>query len=145
VQRQRTGGERIVTDREKIKSLIEQAYEARRTENIDLLMAAVHPDCKFEIVGAKPQAQAAGIAQGHAQLRQKLTELIGSFQFVRRDLLNTIIEDDRAAVHSRVVLCFVPNGQTETTEIVDLWKFEGGKIIELIEFVDTALVNEMMR
>ena len=134
-----------MTDREQIKSLIEQAYEARRTENIDALMAAVHPDCKFEIAGAKPLAQAAGIAQGHAQLRETLTALIGNFQFVRRDFLNMVIEDGRAAVHSRVVLRFVPNGKTETTEIIDLWKFENGKIIELTEFVDTALVNEMMR
>jgi ketosteroid isomerase-like protein len=130
-----------VTDRGKIMSLIEQAYEARRTEDIKALMTAFHPDCKFEIVGAKPLARVAGVAQ----LEETLKALIGNFKFVGRDFLSIIVEDSRAAVHSRVVLRFEPNGKTETTEIVDLLKFQDGKIVELFEFVDTALVNEMMR
>jgi ketosteroid isomerase-like protein len=134
-----------VSDPRKIKSLIEQAYEARRTEDIGALMAAFHPDCKFELVGAKPLVQAAGIATGHAELRAVLTALIGKFQFVQRDFVNFVIEDDRASVHSRVVLRYVPKDRSETTEIVDLWKFRDGQIIEFIEFSDTALVNDMMR
>jgi ketosteroid isomerase-like protein len=134
-----------VNDRQKIKSLIEQAYESRRTGDIGALMATFHPDCKFELVGAKPLVQAAGIAAGHAELRAVLTALIGNFKFVRRDFLNFVIEDDRASVHSRVVLRYVPKDRSETTEIVDLWKFQDGQIIELIEFCDTALVNDMMR
>jgi len=134
-----------MTDREAIKSLIENAYEARRTGNIEAIMAAFDPNCTFEIVGAKPLAKAAGRVEGHAQLRNALAPLIDAFKFEEREFISMIIENDRAAVHSRVKVLFVPNGKTEITEIVDLWKIQNARIVELIEFIDTALVNEMMR
>jgi ketosteroid isomerase-like protein len=34
---------------------------------------------------------------------------------------------------------------TVSTDLLDLWKFESGKIVELIEFADTALVNDLMK
>jgi ketosteroid isomerase-like protein len=42
-------------------------------------------------------------------------------------------------------LRFVPKDQTVTTDLVDLFKLEDGKIIELLEFVDTATINDLMR
>jgi ketosteroid isomerase-like protein len=54
-------------------------------------------------------------------------------------------ESEQAAVHSRVTLRFVPKDLTVSTDLLDLWKFENGKIVELIEFADTALVNDLMK
>ncbi len=31
------------------------------------------------------------------------------------------------------------------TDMLDLWKFENGKVVELVEFVDTALINHLMQ
>ena len=132
-------------DREAIKALIEQAYEARRTGDIDRILAVFHPDGKFELAGSKEVTAAVGISQGHQELRTTFTELIANFQFIQRDVLGILIDDDRVAVHSRAKLRFVPRDETLTTELLDLWKFRDGKIVELIEFVDTALVNVLMR
>jgi hypothetical protein len=52
---------------------------------------------------------------------------------------------DAAAVHSCVTLRYIPKNLTVRTEIVDLSKFENEKIVELVEFADTALVNDFMR
>ena len=133
-----------MTEREAIKVLIERAYEARRTEDIEGIMAAFHPDGKFQLAGSEVHTAAAGAAQGHAAIRTTLTELIAAFQFVRRDIVSIVIENERAAVHSRVKLRFVPKDRTVTTDLLDLWKFEDGKIVELVEFADTALVNDLM-
>ncbi len=132
-------------DRDAILALLEQAYEARRTENIEAIMAILHPEAKFEIAGAREHTAAVGQSQGHQEIRTAVAGLISNFQFVERDILNTLIDGELAVVHSRVKLRFVPKNRTVTTDIVDLWKFENGKVIELIEFVDTALVNDLMR
>jgi hypothetical protein len=47
--------------------------------------------------------------------------------------------------HSRVRLRFIPKNFAVTTDLVDMWKFDEGKIVELVEFVDTALINDLVR
>jgi uncharacterized protein (TIGR02246 family) len=132
-------------DREEIKALVEKAYEARRTEDIEGMIAVFHQDGKFQLAGSQEAAAVAGIAQGHPELRKTLAELIADFQFVQRDIIGFLIDGDRAAVHSRVKLRFMPKDRTVTTDLLDLWKVENGKIVELVEFVDTALINDLTR
>ncbi len=132
-------------ERQAVKALIEHAYEARRMEDIEGLMGVFHPNGKFVLAGSKEHSASAGTAQGHQEFRTTLAGLVAAFQFLERDILSIVIEDERAAVHSRVKLRFVPKDKFATTDILDLWKFKDGKIVELVEFVDTALVNELMR
>lgn len=135
-----------MTDRGAIRVLIDRAYEARASEDIEAALALFHPNGKFEIVGAKELTKAAGTARGHQELRKTLSELMATFQFVRREIINMIIDDknEQAAVHSRATLRFVPKELVVSTDLLDLWRFENGKIVELIEFADTALVNDLM-
>lgn len=132
-------------DREAIKSLLDRAYEARRTGDIEEIISAFHPDAKFTLAGSEEVTSVVRVSQGHQELRRTLAGLIDNFQFVHRDILSILIDKDRAAVHSRVSLRFVPKDKTVTTELLDLWKFGEGTIIELVEFVDTALVNDLIR
>ena len=134
-----------MTDRETIKSLIEQAYEARRRGDLEPLVAVFHPDASFTIVGDNKLTAAAGRVKGHAALRQTLAGLIAGFEFLQRDIINLVVEGDRCACHSRVKLRYVPTNRTVTTDILDLCKFDNGKIAEFTEFVDTALVNDLAR
>jgi ketosteroid isomerase-like protein len=134
-----------MTDRETIKALIEQAYEARRTEDLEGIIAVFHPEARFELAGSKQHTPALGAAKGPQELRATVAGLIKAFQFVQRDIITTVIDSEQAAVHSRVKLRFIPKDRTVTTDILDLWKFRDGKIVELVEFVDTALVNELTR
>jgi hypothetical protein len=88
-------------DRDATKALLERVYEARRTDDIEGIMTVFHPDGKFELAGSKEAFAIAGVSQGHQELRATLTGLITNFQFVQRDILGILIDDDRAAVHSR--------------------------------------------
>jgi len=132
-------------DRDAIMGLIDRAYEARRTEDIEGIIAAFHPDGKFELAGSKDVTAVAGVAKGHQELRTALSGLVRNFEFVQRDILSILIDGDRAAVHSRVKLRFVPKDKVVTTDLLDLWKIENGKIVELVEFADTAVVNDLIR
>ena len=95
-------------------------------------LAAFHPDGKFELAGSKEHTPVTGSAQGHQELRATLAKPVAAFQFVERDIVNLVIEDERAAVHSRVKLRFVPKDRAVTTDLIDLWKFRDGKVVEFV-------------
>ena len=61
-----------------------------------------------------------------------------------RQALHCAGEGNRAVVHSRLVVRYKPKNKVWTTEVLDLFKFQDGKIMELIEFADTAQIKDMM-
>jgi ketosteroid isomerase-like protein len=123
---------------------IRRAYAARDRGDLDDLLAAFHPEAEFTLVGDRQALAVAGSAQGHRGLREALGGFIATFQFVEREILSELVEGDRAAVHCRLVVQYNPTRERRTTECLDLLKFQDGKIIELIEFADTAVVRDMM-
>jgi ketosteroid isomerase-like protein len=134
-----------MTDRAVIEGLINHAYETRNGANVDAIVALFHPDGQFVLAGSPATTAVAGTARGHGELRAALAGLVAGFEFLRRDIVGTVIDGDRAAVHSRVSLRFIPNNKVVTTDLLDLFTFADGKIVELVEFADTALVNVLMR
>jgi ketosteroid isomerase-like protein len=133
-----------MTDRKTIEALIEKSYHARGNGDIEGLMSAFHPEAVFELAGSKTVLAVAGASQGHQDVRTTMTGLVATFEFVQRDIISMTIDGDRAAVHSRIKVRSVPNDKTATTDILDLFKFKDGKVIELVEFADTALIKDMM-
>jgi hypothetical protein len=86
--------------------------------------------------------QKGGYCRPHRSLRETFDRFIAAFKFVDRQILSEVVEADRAAVHSRLTVQY--NDKTRTTECLDLFKFQDGKIIELTEFADTALIQDLM-
>jgi ketosteroid isomerase-like protein len=131
-------------NRETMLDLIKRAYAARSRGDLEDLMAVFHPEAAFRLVGDKKALEVAGSVQGHGGLREALGGFIATFQFIERQILSELVEGDRVAVHSRLVVRYNPMNTIRTTECLDLLKFQDGKIIELIEFADTALIRDMM-
>jgi ketosteroid isomerase-like protein len=69
---------------------------------------------------------------------------IDAFEFVKREIIDIIVEDNRAAVHSRLKVRFIPKDIVFTSDVLDAFRFEDGKIIELVEFADTALIKSVV-
>jgi ketosteroid isomerase-like protein len=132
-----------MADRETMRKLVEQAYADRGSGNIEGLMSAFHADAVFELAGDKKVLALAGAVRSHPNVREAMTGFIGAFEFIKRDIISFIAEGDRAAVHSRLTIRFAPKDMTFTTELTDLFKFQDGKVIELVEFADTALMKEI--
>jgi ketosteroid isomerase-like protein len=131
-------------NREALLYQIKQAYEARGRGAIEDLMAAFHPDAVFTLVGDRNALEVTGSVHGHRSVRDALAGFIASFDFVERQILSELVEGDSAAVHSRIVVRYKPKGTTHTTEVLDWFRFQEGKIVELVEFADTALIRDMM-
>ncbi|HEV7879993.1 nuclear transport factor 2 family protein [Bradyrhizobium sp.] len=133
-----------MTDRNTIKTVIERCYAARQKGDIETLMAAFDPEAVFELAGSKELVPAAEAARGHQNIRAAMTGLIAVFDFIDRDIINMVIDGEHAAVHSRVKIKYVPRDRTFTTDLLDSFHFRDGKIVELLEFADTALIKELM-
>jgi ketosteroid isomerase-like protein len=136
--------ELAMTDRKTIEALIENAYHARSKGDVEGLMSAFHPEAVFELAGSKTALAVTGASRGHQDVRTTMTGLAATFEFIQRDIISMTIDGDSAAVHSRIKVRSVPKDQTATTDILDLFKFKDGKVIELVEFADTALIKDMM-
>lgn len=133
-----------MASREAMLDTIQSAYEARRKRDIDGLMAAFHPDAEFELKGERKLLEVAGATRGRSNVQATLVALMNSFEFVKRDIVNTIVEADRVSLHTRLEVRFVPKGTVFTTDVLDTFKFKDGKIIELVEFADTALIKSIV-
>ena len=132
-----------MTNKEAMRAKIEQAFAARAQGNLQEVVAAFHGDGVFELVGNKDTLHIAGAVEGHPNLEQAMAGFIDNFKFLERDILSFVADGDRAAVHSRLTIRFAPKDKTFTTEVLDLFTFRDGKIAELVEFADTALIKQI--
>lgn len=132
-----------MTSREAMLDTIMRAYDARGKGDIEGLMTAFHPAAVFELKGDQKLLQVAGAVEGQSNVRTTLGALIDGFKFLKRDIVDTVVDGDRAAVHSRLQVEFVPKGTVFVTDVLDLFRFKDGKIIRLVEFADTALVKSI--
>ncbi len=130
--------------REDMLALVMSAYAARDGGDTEGLVTAFHPDGLFSLKGDKNALELTGSVHGHPNLRGVFSQLIEDFRFERREILAELVDGDRVAIHSRVDVRYRPTGQTTRTEILDLFKIQDGKIVELIEFADTAQVKAMI-
>lgn len=130
--------------REDMLALIRTAYAARGDGDVEGLVTAFHPEGLFTLIGDKSALELTGSMQGHPTLRGAFGQLIADFGFEGREILAELVDGDRAAVHSRVIVRYHPTGKTVSTEILDLFRFQDGKIAELIEFADTAQIKAMI-
>jgi ketosteroid isomerase-like protein len=131
-------------NREAMLEAIRRAYDARARGDLDSLMTAFHPEGVFTLVGDKKALELTGSVHGYTEVREALRGFIASFDFVDRQILSELVEGDRVAVHSCIVVRYGTTGQTWTADILVLFTFKDGKIIELIEFADTAQIRDMM-
>ncbi|MCK1717244.1 nuclear transport factor 2 family protein [Bradyrhizobium sp. 141] len=130
--------------REDMLALIRAAYAARGDGDVEGLVSAFHPEGAFTLMGDKSALELTGSMQGHPTLRGAFSQLIADFGFEGREILAELVDGDRVAVHSRVNVRHHPTGKTFSTEILDLFRFQDGKIAELIEFADTAQIKAMI-
>jgi ketosteroid isomerase-like protein len=132
-------------NREVLLEQIRRAYTGRDKGALEALMAEFHPEAVFTLAGDQHTLAVAGSALGHAQVKEGMAKFIATFEFIKRDILSELVDGDRAAVHSRITVQMIDSTNSQhQTDLLDLFRFKDGKIIELIEFADTALIGKMM-
>lgn len=130
--------------REDMLAVVRRAYAARDNDDAESLVAPFHPKGLFTLMGDKNALELTGSVEGHPSLRGAFSKLIEDFGFEGREILAELVDGERVAIHSRLDVRYRPTGKAVSTEILDLFRFQDGKIVELIEFADTAQVKVMI-
>jgi ketosteroid isomerase-like protein len=133
-----------MTDRAQIESLLQEAYAARKRGDVEAITRTFADNPHFEMAGARQASPIALRCTDRDQFRTLMAGLVKSFEFLDHEILEMIIEGNRAAVHSRSRMRSGITGEEVVTELVDLITVENGKIASFIEFCDTALAARMM-
>jgi ketosteroid isomerase-like protein len=126
---------------EEIKAIIARVYAARKNGDLDAIMRFFDENATFAMNGSKQASAIAIEAKGADEIRAALKNLLNAYDMHAQTILSFLVDDEKAAVHHRSKLKFRPTGEVFDTEMLDLWKLQGDKIVSVTEFVDTALAQ----
>lgn len=133
-----------MSDKATLETVIREIYDARMAGDVDGIMRLMADDVQFSIAGCGASSSIPCQVEGAKAFRDVVQELIATFQFSNRRVLNQMIEGDRAVVHWRAQVKVPKSGAEAETELVDLLAFEGGKVRSFREFADTALAKRLL-
>jgi ketosteroid isomerase-like protein len=133
-----------MTDRASIEKTLREAYAARCRGDLDSICCVFADDVHYEMSGSREASPAVDRVNGAAGFRQMLGQQIKIFEMSDHQILDMLIDGDKAAVRWRAKVRSTVTGQTVTTELFDFVQFRDGKIASFIEMFDTATAARMM-
>lgn len=127
-----------------IEELISAAYDARHRGDLDAVMGFFHPNCSYRMAGTGDVGPVSVEPDGLDAVREQMAGFIATFRFDNIEKLATIVDGDKATLHWRADVTFLPTGRTAPFEVMDLFTFADGKVLSLTQFTDTAGVARLM-
>lgn len=121
------------TGRAELERLLAQLYAARAAGALEPLCELFAPDAVFRISGSSDGKPIALSARGSAQVRSWLAVLVKTFRLSRHEILATVIDGPRAAVHWRASIESRITGASVATELIDLVEMRDGRIASYVE------------
>jgi ketosteroid isomerase-like protein len=70
--------------------------------------------------------------------------MIGYFELINFEIIEAVIDGDKAAVRVILTRRALSSGRSVTTEVLDLVQFRDGKICSFTRFLDTAVMQTLM-
>ena len=129
-------------DRAQILDIIDRAYAARARGDKETVARIWAPGAVYQLAGETSLIPAFPAGPGDAG--ETVSSIIDLIRFHHLEQLDAIVEGHRAAILWRVTFS-VGNGPVGTTGLYDLWQFdEEGRPSSLLQFVDTALLRDML-
>lgn len=126
------------------EQVVRQFYKDFKAGDVDAAGAPCADDMTFLWVAAPQDTDFAGKFEGKAAFLGQLRFLHDSFVYNSFEPIDVVTTGDRVAVRTRIHL--TPHGQKEgfTVLAADFWTVRDGKIVDIVEYYDTALVARMM-
>jgi ketosteroid isomerase-like protein len=113
-----------------IEAILDKAYAARRSQNVDAAVECFTVDGCIRANGGPRTAN-------RSEQQATMKGLFEAFELLGMTVHCRIIDPPRAVVHWRGTFR-APNGQAGETDILDLIEVRDGKIASLTTFFDTA-------
>jgi ketosteroid isomerase-like protein len=84
------------------------------------------------------------LIMGHSAIMSEFEHMIATFALSDFSFLDVVIDGDKAAVRWRATVRLISTGQAFSTEFAHFLRFEAGKVVSMIGFVDTALTRQIL-
>jgi ketosteroid isomerase-like protein len=133
-----------MANRKTVEKLVDDVYAARARGDYEAMANLCGPNATLRIVGDGKLCPIATTTKGRASLR-KAFEQLAQFAFTQQKKRSIAVSGNTATVHWRAKVTYKPTGKSALTEFCDLWTVENGKILSVLQFVDTAVVNSLMQ
>ncbi|THK34385.1 nuclear transport factor 2 family protein [Ensifer sp. MPMI2T] len=132
-----------MTDRSELESMMHAIYQARADNDLDALMAHVHPACSFRIAGSDRLGPMAQKVEGEEAVRLNFKALMDAWDLSKVGTLALHIDGETVLAHRAGEVRFVPSDARFETEFIDKVTFRDGLMVEIMEFVDTLQLMEV--
>ncbi len=125
----------------KIMKAVYDVYVASKGQNIDLLLSYLGEDTRWSSIGSNGVAKFLRDHHGPDDVRAYFRDLYQDWEMERYDVTEYVAQDDRVIVLGEVAFRHKLTGRHVETKKADIWRLEGGRIMEFFEFFDTAAIE----
>ncbi len=122
-----------------VEKLLRDIYARRSAGDMEAIMASFGDNPSFRLAGDEILGVLTTEVRGRDALQQMMQQLVETWDWSQYQVDTVLVDGNRAAVHSRGTMRYVPTGQTFKTETLDLITLEGDKITTFVQFLDTHM------
>jgi ketosteroid isomerase-like protein len=134
-----------MSNRPAILTAVHRMYEARESGDLSAVAALMHPNAQFKIAGDPRHSAGPMTLDGREAAMAGIAQLVAVFAFEGLEMIDSVVEGGKVAVHWRATLTHRPSGEVFRTEVFDLWVVgPDGLITGLTQFCDTAMLNHYL-
>ncbi|CAM5771740.1 hypothetical protein LMIY3S_03610 [Labrys miyagiensis] len=133
-----------MSTRDEIETMVRQSYVHRCAGDIDGLIGMFGPDPRFRIAGDEILGALSAEVRGRENLLAVMESLTRTWDWSDYRIDTVLVDGNRAVVHGKGTMTYVPKNQKIETETLDLLTIVDGKIAELLEFCDTHMAAKAM-
>jgi ketosteroid isomerase-like protein len=134
-------GRRGMTPRSRIQTIVRSIWNARHRRDVEGIVGQFAGDSTFTFHGRGLNVPSmAAVHKGKDEIRRVLHEFIDTWHFDEWRELDLLIDGEKAVLHWQARAHFRPNGRSHETDVLDLFHFRDGKVIDFQEFTDTAAI-----
>ncbi|WP_413991984.1 nuclear transport factor 2 family protein [Labrys okinawensis] len=133
-----------MSDRDRIEAMVRETYARRCAGDIDGFMAMFGPEPRFRLAGDEILGDLTVEIRGHKDVRAVLERLTNAWDWSDYRVDAVVVDGDRAVVHGKGTMFYVPKQQRIATETLDILTIADGKITDFVEFCDTHMAARAM-
>ena len=143
MQSAETLGRLAVLDRDLIENTIREIHLLRSQAKFDALERYLAPKAVFEYVGDRRVFHYAGRYVGKKNIIELYKTINTEIEMLDSQLLNCIIERDRAFSRRRVAVRHRGTSRFERHEIWDVWRFCDGLVVSSQKLIDISAFGRL--
>jgi ketosteroid isomerase-like protein len=133
-----------MTDRQAIKTLLEEFYAARVRGDLDTVGKLFADNATFQIAGSDQASPMPALLKGKPAIVKLMQGMIANFELSDFTVLEMLIDGASAAVRWQATVHYTRTGQVFSTELADFVTVAGGEVVSFVEFLDTAQAAKVL-